>query len=137
MGIETSGTPTGVAGKSALPAGEVFDLARLVEYAEGGIVSRTLVKNGAGTVTLFAFDSGQGLSEHTAPFDALVLVLDGAGEFTVGGKTHRVEAGRVLLMPAGVPHSVTASTRVKLLLTMLRHSELREGAPAARAGRDE
>jgi quercetin dioxygenase-like cupin family protein len=112
-----------MANKSKMPVGEVLDLAGLVNYAEGSIVSRTLVENKAGTVTLFAFDAGQGLSEHRAPFDALVQILDGEGEFTVGEQPHRVGQGRVLLMPANVPHAVKANERFKMLLTMLRSKD--------------
>lgn len=108
------------AAKSKMPVNEVVDVAAMVDYADGSIVSRTLVENNAGTVTLFAFDAGQGLSEHTAPFDALVQVLDGEGEFTVGGKTHDVATGRMLLMPANIPHAVKAGKPFKMLLTMLR-----------------
>ncbi|HDP95776.1 MAG TPA: cupin domain-containing protein [Candidatus Aminicenantes bacterium] len=106
--------------ESRMPADEVLDTAGMVSYADGSIVSRTLVENNAGTITLFAFDAGQGLSEHSAPFDALVQVLDGEGEFTVGGKVHCAAAGQVLLMPANVPHAVRAGKRFKMLLTMLR-----------------
>jgi len=109
-----------MAKKSKMPAGEVLDLAGLVNYARESIVSRTLLENKAGTVTLFAFDAGQGLSEHTAPFDALVQVLDGHGRFTVGGRPSTVRTGQVLLMPANVPHAVQAGQRFKMLLTMLR-----------------
>jgi quercetin dioxygenase-like cupin family protein len=105
---------------SKMPAGKVLNLTELVAYAEESIVSRVLVENAAGTVTLFAFDAGQGLSEHTAPFDALVHVLDGCGQFTVAGKARRVEVGQTLLMPAGVPHAVKADKQFKMLLTMLR-----------------
>jgi len=105
---------------SGIPSGEVLDIASMVSYAKSSIVSRTLVENNAGTITLFAFDAGQNLSEHTAPFDALVQVLDGEGEFTVGGRTHTVAAGRMLLMPAGEPHAVRAERPFKMLLTMLR-----------------
>jgi quercetin dioxygenase-like cupin family protein len=106
-------------GKAKLPPGEVGTLAGMVNYSEKSVVSRTLVENKAGTVTLFAFDAGEGLSEHTAPFDALVEVLDGVGVFTVGGKARKVNAGQVLLMPAHVPHAVKANKRFKMLLTML------------------
>jgi len=106
--------------KSRMPAGEVLDIAGMVSYAEDSIVSRTLVENDAGTITLFAFAAGQGLSEHSAPFDALVEVLDGEGEFTVGGNAHIVAAGQILLMPANVPHAVEARKPFKMLLTMLR-----------------
>ncbi len=105
---------------SKMPAGKVLTLAELVDYAEESVVSRIVAENSAGTVTLFAFDAGQGLSEHTAPFDALVQVLDGQGRFTVGGAARRVAAGQVLLMPAGVPHALKAAKRFKMLLTMLR-----------------
>ena len=100
--------------------GQVFDLTKLVAYAEGAVVSRTLVKNEAGSVTLFAFDVDQGLSEHTAPFDALVQVIDGEGEFIIGDRPHKVGEGQIILMPANVPHSVQGSKRFKMMLTMLR-----------------
>jgi len=103
-----------------IPAAETLDLAGLVEYGDGAVVSRTLMKSGGGTVTLFAFDADQGLSEHTAPFDALVQVVDGVGEFVVGGETCRAERGEAVLMPANVPHSVRAIGRFKMLLMMLR-----------------
>ena len=105
---------------SKIPAREVLDLAKLVEYGQGAIVSRTLVENDAGTVTLFAFDADQGLSEHKTPFDALVQVVDGEGEFTIGGESHQVSAGQLILMPAEVPHAVRANRHFKMMLTMLR-----------------
>jgi quercetin dioxygenase-like cupin family protein len=107
-------------GGGTLPASQAVDLAGLVDYAEGSIVSRTLVENDAGTLTLFAFDQGQGLSEHTTPFDALVHVLDGEAELTIGGETVAATAGQAVLMPADVPHAVKAARRFKMLLTMLR-----------------
>ncbi len=116
--VKSTGTDEPI--KPGMPADEVLDIAGMVSYAEGSIVSRTLVENNAGTITLFAFDAGQGLSEHSTPFDALVQVLDGEGEFTVGGKVHCAITGRVLLMPANVPHAVRAGKRFKMLLTMLR-----------------
>lgn len=111
---------TKVADKSQIHPGEVLDVAALVDYAQGAIVSRTLLDNNAGTITLFSFDEGQELSEHTAPFDAFVQVLDGQGEFIVGGEAYSVKTGQVLLMPANVPHAVKATGRFKMLLTMLR-----------------
>jgi quercetin dioxygenase-like cupin family protein len=96
------------------------DLATLVNYEEGSIVSRTLAENKAGTLTLFAFDAGQGLSEHSAPFDAIVQVVDGKAELVIGGKTVRAAAGQLVVMPANVPHAVKAPGRFKMLLTMLR-----------------
>ena len=106
--------------KSKIKEGQVLDLIQLVEYGEGAVVSRTLIENNAGTVTLFAFDTDQGLSEHTAPFDALVQVLDGEGEFIIGGKSNQVCEGQLILMPANIPHAVRANTRFKMMLTMLR-----------------
>lgn len=123
MARKAKDTGTNRSGESKMSAGEVLDLAGLVSYAEGSIVSRTLVENKAGTITLFAFDAGQSLSEHTAPFDALVHVLDGEGEFTVGGKASSVGAGQALLMPADIPHAVKAVECFKMLLTMLRPKE--------------
>lgn len=105
---------------SELPAGQVLHLVELATYAEGSIVSRVLVKGEMGTLTLFAFDAGQSLSEHTAPFDALVHVVDGEGQFTVDGQEFRVPAGDVLLMPANIPHAVHARQRFKMVLSMLR-----------------
>jgi quercetin dioxygenase-like cupin family protein len=106
--------------KSKLPRAEAVHLTGLVDYAPGSIVSRTLVENDAGTVTLFAFDEGQALSEHTAPFEAMVQVLDGRVELTIGGRQVPAEPGQVVVMPADVPHAVRASGRFKMLLTMLR-----------------
>lgn len=104
-----------------IAGGEAMNLAGLVEYAEGGIVSRTLAENKGGTITLFAFDAGQGLSEHTTPFDALVEVLEGRVELTIGGKAVAAEAGQIVLMPADVPHALKAAGRFKMLLTMLKN----------------
>jgi quercetin dioxygenase-like cupin family protein len=103
----------------AMPEGAVR-LAGLVEFGPGAVVSRTLVKRGTGTVTLFAFDAGQGLSEHTAPFDALVQVLEGEAEVVLGGKAHRLAGGDAILMPADVPHALAAVRPFKMLLTMIR-----------------
>lgn len=99
---------------------KVVELVRLVEYQEGAVVSRTLIKREMGTVTLFAFDAGQELSEHTAPFDALVHMLEGEAEVILGGTPHRLGAGQAILMPAHVPHAVKAPQRFKMLLVMVR-----------------
>ena len=107
---------------SGLPHAEAVDLAGFVGYEAGSIVSRTLAKSGGGTVTLFSFDAGQELSEHTAPFDAFVLVLDGRAEVTVGGKKVLPEAGQIVLMPAHVPHAVRALERFKMLLILVRNT---------------
>ena len=93
---------------------------KLVDYQDGSIVSRTIVDKPTGTVTVFAFDQGQTLSEHTAPFDAMVQVLDGKAEFTIEGKPFPLAAGQMLIMPANKPHAVNAVERFKMLLTMIR-----------------
>ena len=95
-------------------------LAALITVQEGAVVSRTLVDRPTGTITLFAFDSNQGLSEHTAPFDALVQIVEGEADITIGGVTHRVTAGESILMPADEPHALQAVSAFKMLLTMIR-----------------
>jgi len=92
----------------------------MVSYQDGAVVSRTLIDKKTGTVTLFAFGEGQGLSEHTAPFDALVQVLDGEAEITIAGKPYHLDAGEIIVMPAGVPHALKAARRFKMMLTMIR-----------------
>lgn len=92
----------------------------MVGYQDGAVVSRTLLKQPAGNVTLFAFDVGQELSEHTAPYDALVQVLDGEAEITIAGRPHRLRAGDMIVMPATQPHAVKAVARFKMMLTMIR-----------------
>ena len=95
-------------------------LADLLDYQEGSVVSRTLVKKPTGTLTLFAFDAGEGLSEHSTPHDAVVHMVDGKARITVGGVPHEVAAGEALLLPARVPHAVHAPVRFKMLLVMIR-----------------
>jgi len=95
-------------------------LVDLIDYQEGAIVSRTIIDKEAGTVTLFAFDEGQGLSEHTAPYDAMVHVLEGDARVTVSGKGILVKQGEMTIMPANKPHALSAVTRFKMLLTMVR-----------------
>ena len=92
----------------------------LVNYQEKSVVSRTLIDKKTGTVTLFAFDEGQGLSEHTAPFDALVYLLDGEAEITISGKSHHVKEGEIIIMPANEPHALKAIKKFKMMLTMIR-----------------
>jgi len=99
---------------------QVVHLADMATYQEGAIVSRQVIKADAGNVTLFAFDAGQDLSEHTAPFDALVHVLDGEGEVTIAGRGYSLRAGDAIVLPAGQPHAVKALSRFKMLLTMIR-----------------
>jgi quercetin dioxygenase-like cupin family protein len=103
--------------------GKVADAAGLVQYQSGAIVSRTLIKKPTGTVTLFAFDAGQELSEHTAPFDALVHVLDGESEISIAGKPKRVKAGQMVILPAGKIHAVKALGQFKMLLIMIREPD--------------
>jgi len=91
-----------------------------VNYQDGSVVSREIVKKPTGSVTLFAFDEGQGLSEHTAPFDALVQVLEGEAEITIAGKPHHVQGGEMILMPAHQPHALKALKRYKMILTLIR-----------------
>ena len=100
--------------------GRAIELATGVDYAAGAVVSKTILDKKAGTLTLFAFDKGQGLSEHTAPYDATVQILDGAAELTVGGTPHAVKAGQLFIMPANIPHSLKALERFKMLLIMIR-----------------
>lgn len=105
---------------SDLPPARALRLGDEVAYVAGSVVSRTIARKRGGSLTLFAFDAGQELSEHTAPFDALVQVLDGSVELTIGGEKVRAAAGESVLMPAGVPHAVHAPERFKMLLSMVR-----------------
>jgi quercetin dioxygenase-like cupin family protein len=100
--------------------GKVAGMAELVEYQPGSVVSRTVIDKPAGTLTLFAFGEGQGLSEHTAPFDALVYILDGEAEIIISGKSNLVKQGEMLIMPANKPHALRAVKRFKMLLAMIK-----------------
>ena len=106
---------------SALLPSQAFDLAKLVDYADGAVVSRTIAENDSGTITLFAFDEGQNLSEHTAPFDAFVQILDGRAELVISSQAVEASAGQIVLMPANIPHAVKAQGRLKMLLTIIRN----------------
>ena len=99
---------------------EPFDFRKKTEYSEDGIVSKRIIQKDAGNITLFAFDKGQQLSEHTAPFDALVQVMEGKAEIIIDGNPNHVEAGESIIMPAGIPHAVMAVDRFKMLLTMIK-----------------
>jgi quercetin dioxygenase-like cupin family protein len=99
---------------------QVAKLTELVDYQYGSVVSREIVSKKAGTVTLFAFDQGQGLSEHTVPFDALVHVFDGEAEITIAGKPLHVKEGEIVIMPANQPHALKAIKKFKMMLTMIR-----------------
>jgi len=98
----------------------VEQLADLASYQNGSIVSREIIRKSTGTVTLFAFDKGQGLSEHTAPFDALVYILDGEAEVTISGKAYHLEEGQMVILPANKPHALKALSQYKMLLVMIR-----------------
>ena len=98
----------------------VLNLKQSVDYSEGGIVSKQVVKNNSGNLTLFSFDKGQGLSQHTAPFDAVVQILDGEAEVILDGVPHLLKEGETIIMPANVPHALNAVERFKMLLTMIK-----------------
>ena len=95
-------------------------LADLVEYADNSIVSKTILDKSVGTITLFAFDKGQRLSEHQAPYDAVLQIIDGTAHLTIGGEDVNVSAGQIIIMPGNVPHAVAADEKFKMLLTMIR-----------------
>jgi quercetin dioxygenase-like cupin family protein len=107
-------------GKKQLEPGVARAAVGLAEYQEGSVVSRTVIDRKIGTVTVFAFDAGEGLSEHTAPYDALVHVIDGKAEITISGEAIEVGAGEMIIMPAGRPHSLRAAQRFKMVLIMIR-----------------
>ncbi|MCD1296073.1 cupin domain-containing protein [Methanocella sp. CWC-04] len=100
--------------------GKVSDLDGLISYQDGSVVSREVIRKPTGTVTLFAFDEGQGLSEHTAPFNAMVVIVDGEAEIILGGKPNHLKKGEMIIMPANVPHALNAIKRFKMLLIMIR-----------------
>jgi quercetin dioxygenase-like cupin family protein len=101
-------------------AAQAVNLNGMIEYQAGSVVSRTIIDRKAGTVTLFAFDESQRLSEHTAPYDALVYILDGEADIVISGNPIRLEKGELTIMPANEPHSLSAATKFKMLLTMIR-----------------
>jgi len=100
--------------------GVALNMKDMVSYQPGSVVSRTVIDKSVGTVTVFAFDSGQGLSEHTAPFDALVQIIDGTADITIAGSVHTVREGEMIIMPANKPHSLKANTQFKMILVMIR-----------------
>lgn len=99
---------------------EILNLNSLIDYQKGSVVSREILKKPTGILTVFAFDAGQGLSEHTAPFDAIVQVLDGEAKIKISGKSYLVKKGEMIIMPAGEPHSLKAEKKFKMLLTMIK-----------------
>jgi len=99
---------------------QVFSFAGSVDYADGAIVSKTVLKKESGNISLFAFDRGEALSEHTAPFDAMIQVVEGRGEIIIGGRSYFLEAGETIIMPANIPHAVQAVEKFKMVLTMIK-----------------
>lgn len=100
--------------------GNVLKVEDLIDYQDGSVVSREIIRKDTGTVTIFAFDKGEGLSEHTAPFDAMVQIIDGKAEITISGKKNVLEKGEMIIMPANEPHALTALEKYKMILTMIR-----------------
>ena len=100
--------------------GKILKTADLIEYQEGSVVSQEIIRRDTGTVTIFAFDKGEGLSEHTAPFDAMVQIIDGKAEITISGNKNVLEKGEMIIMPANEPHALKALEKYKMILTMIR-----------------
>ena len=105
---------------TTIDPGQQFNAADSIAYADGAVVSKTILKKSSGNITLFAFDAGEGLSEHTTPHEALVQVLDGSVEITIGDQVHKLVAGQALILPGGVPHAVKAIEKFKMMLTMIK-----------------
>lgn len=103
-----------------LELGKTFTFPELVDYAAGAVVSRTILKKQTGTITVFAFDKGEGLSEHTAPFDALVQVVDGTADILINGESHILHGGQSIFMPANIPHALKAVEKFKMVLVMIK-----------------
>ena len=107
-------------GSSEFEKSKVFSFSDSVDYSEGGIVSKTILKKETGNISLFSFDKGEALSEHTAPFDAMITVVDGKGEVIIGGKSFILASGQSIIMPANITHAVNAVERFKMVLTMIK-----------------
>lgn len=107
-------------GSNEFEKSKIFSFKESVDYAEGAIVSKTVLKKESGNISLFAFAKGEALSEHTAPFDAMIQVVDGKGEITTGGKPFILESGQTIIMPANIPHAVKAVEKFKMVLTMIK-----------------
>lgn len=118
--FDNSKVTTAAQPKKSFPVGEVYNMTEKVAYAEGSVVSKIIIRNERGNVTLFAFDKGEFLSEHTAPYDAIAQILDGKGEVVIDGKSFELNVGESIIMPANVRHSVNATERFKMLLTMIK-----------------
>jgi quercetin dioxygenase-like cupin family protein len=106
--------------EKAIDKGEKFIAVEAVDYSTQSVISRQVLKSEKGNITLFAFDKGEGLSEHTAPFDAMVLLLDGKAEIMIGGKPNTLQAGEAIIMPANIPHALRALEQFKMMLVMIR-----------------
>ena len=107
-------------GSNEFDRAKVFSLSESVDYSEGGIVSKTVLKKETGNISLFSFDKGEALSEHTAPFDAMITVVDGTGEVIIGGKSFILTIGQTIIMPANITHAVNAVEKFKMVLTMIK-----------------
>ena len=107
-------------GSNEFEKGKTFSFNDSVGYSEGGIVSKTVLKKETGNISLFSFDKGEALSEHTAPFDAMIQVVDGKGEIIIGGISNLLETGQTIIMPANIPHAVKAVEKFKMVLTMIK-----------------
>lgn len=101
---------------------KVFSFNESIDYSDGGIVSKTILKKQTGNISLFSFAKGEALSEHTAPFDAMIMVVDGRGEVMIGGKSFILKAGETIIMPANITHAVNAVEKFKMVLTMIKSS---------------
>jgi quercetin dioxygenase-like cupin family protein len=102
------------------PKAQAFNFNTEVDYNDGAIVSKSVLRKPAGNVSLFAFDKGEGLSEHSAPFDAMVLVIDGKAEIIIGGESHYLSQDETIIMPANIPHALRATERFKMVLVMIK-----------------
>jgi len=105
---------------SLIETSSIFLPVDSIEYADASVVSKTIVKKHSGNVTLFAFDKGEGLAEHSSPHDALVILLDGKAEITIGGTPHNLQSGQSIILPANIPHSLKATEKFKMMLTMIK-----------------
>jgi len=106
--------------KNTIETSTQFTLTESIDYAANSVVSKTIIKKPTGTITFFAFDKGEGLTEHTAPFEAVVQLLDGVADITIAGTSHTLSAGQGIILPANIPHALKAKEKFKMMLTMIR-----------------
>jgi quercetin dioxygenase-like cupin family protein len=109
-----------IMGSNEFEKSKVFSFSESVDYSDGGIVSKTVLKKQTGNISLFSFAKGEGLSEHTAPFDAMITVVDGTGEVVIGGRSFILKSGQTIILPANIPHAVNAVEKFKMVLTMIK-----------------